>query len=335
MAKKRLIELDLAKGFAIFLVVLGHIISGGAPSGNEWFRELHMAIYRFHMPLFMALSGMIFYYTTKPFENPNDFLIYVKKKASRLMPGFFIFGLIILVGKSLMSNVMQVANTPTSYFSEIINILFYPYDSSAGSLWYIYVLFEFYLFTPIVLKIFRNNVFLNVFFAAALHFIFINFQITHLFMINMFFQYYFYFSIGFVLLTYYDTVIPLFEKYGLIFYVLFGLSFITRSYLAGPYNKTIISLFSIPAIISFSNTHLIKKFFNSSLMVLSEYTFTIYLLNTITMGFAKGIMFKFFSWNGINFLIYLPVLLFAGIVIPIYIYKYILSKNKFLSKITK
>ena len=67
---ERDITIDLAKGFAIFLVVLGHAIQYSF--GPEWtssqaFFEngLFKAIYSFHMPLFMLISGYLFYGSNK------------------------------------------------------------------------------------------------------------------------------------------------------------------------------------------------------------------------------------------------------------------------------
>lgn len=49
--------LDIAKGLAIILVVVGHVIQGSSEKFDEllWFR----VIYSFHMPLFVFLSGAV------------------------------------------------------------------------------------------------------------------------------------------------------------------------------------------------------------------------------------------------------------------------------------
>jgi len=55
--KNRDIFLDIAKGLAIILVVLGHVIQGSSERFDDllWFR----VIYSFHMPLFVFLSGAV------------------------------------------------------------------------------------------------------------------------------------------------------------------------------------------------------------------------------------------------------------------------------------
>ena len=49
--------LDIAKGLAIILVVIGHVIQGSAENFDDllWFK----VIYSFHMPLFVFLSGAV------------------------------------------------------------------------------------------------------------------------------------------------------------------------------------------------------------------------------------------------------------------------------------
>ncbi|HFI0408428.1 TPA: acyltransferase family protein [Streptococcus suis] len=51
---------NIAKGFAIFLVVYGHVIDGLAESGYMFpsYNMQHGVIYAFHMPLFFFLSGL-------------------------------------------------------------------------------------------------------------------------------------------------------------------------------------------------------------------------------------------------------------------------------------
>jgi fucose 4-O-acetylase-like acetyltransferase len=56
-SKNRDLFLDIAKGLAIILVVVGHVIQGSSQNFDDllWFR----VIYSFHMPLFVFLSGAV------------------------------------------------------------------------------------------------------------------------------------------------------------------------------------------------------------------------------------------------------------------------------------
>ena len=51
----RVDEIDIAKGLGILLVIVGHLLPE-----DSWMRQI---IYSFHMPLFMFISGGLFYYT--------------------------------------------------------------------------------------------------------------------------------------------------------------------------------------------------------------------------------------------------------------------------------
>lgn len=60
--------IDCLKGFAIVLVVLGHIIDGNRAQNviqGQWLDYLYNAIYLFHMPLFFVLSGMALCLSTR------------------------------------------------------------------------------------------------------------------------------------------------------------------------------------------------------------------------------------------------------------------------------
>ncbi|MFW0973304.1 acyltransferase family protein [Leclercia pneumoniae] len=61
MVSTRLKEVDLLKGVAIFLVVWGHCIQFLTTDRYDFFGNyVFMAIYSFHMPLFMGISGYLF-----------------------------------------------------------------------------------------------------------------------------------------------------------------------------------------------------------------------------------------------------------------------------------
>ena len=69
---KRIEYIDLAKGLAIYLVVLGHALGSlAAPTMEHGI--IGNVIYSFHMPLFMILSGFfavleICYYLSRTFK---------------------------------------------------------------------------------------------------------------------------------------------------------------------------------------------------------------------------------------------------------------------------
>lgn len=66
--KNRNRTIDVIKGIAIILVIYGHCIQFGSgvdylETGSFYNNSLFKFIYSFHMPLFMLISGHLFYYT--------------------------------------------------------------------------------------------------------------------------------------------------------------------------------------------------------------------------------------------------------------------------------
>ncbi|WP_306538232.1 acyltransferase family protein [Megasphaera sp.] len=70
---RRIDWIDLAKGIAILLVIIGHTVMFGSMARN--------LIFSFHMPLFFVLSG----YTYKFAENKQEFWIHVRKGIRHLI----------------------------------------------------------------------------------------------------------------------------------------------------------------------------------------------------------------------------------------------------------
>lgn len=79
--KQRDTFLDFAKGIAIFLVVLGHVLEKSMEQRNG----VYHFIYLFHMPFFFMLSGYLACRTTA-FGGK----FYLKKTRSLLLPFFFV-----------------------------------------------------------------------------------------------------------------------------------------------------------------------------------------------------------------------------------------------------
>lgn len=84
--QERMHYIDMLKGIAIVLVVLGH---------NSFSDYATQAIYLFHMPLFFVISGFL-----DRLEGIN-FGDYVRKKLRRLMYPYITFGILIMVYNTL------------------------------------------------------------------------------------------------------------------------------------------------------------------------------------------------------------------------------------------
>jgi len=94
------------QSFGIFLVVLGHgnpfTSADITPAYLNW---LHSIIYSFHMPLFMFISGLLFFYTNKNRE--FEYGKFILKKVRRLLVPYLIISTCAFFPKSLLQGFAQ------------------------------------------------------------------------------------------------------------------------------------------------------------------------------------------------------------------------------------
>ena len=85
---ERKVFIDYAKGLAILLVVIGHMLQYNLVGTSA--KDLFDIIYSFHMPLFMFLSGYVASLTID--KQLADKILFVKKKAGSLVVPFMFMG---------------------------------------------------------------------------------------------------------------------------------------------------------------------------------------------------------------------------------------------------
>lgn len=142
MTAKRITWIDSLKGFAILCVVLGHIADGYLSAGlfpeyRGILRAIYNGTYLFHMPLFFALSGMVFQIAYVEKETGKLKKNRLRTQSSNLIFLYVMYCFLIWIFKLCVS---KYVNKPVEA-SAILWILgkpIYPY-------WYLYVLLVQYL----------------------------------------------------------------------------------------------------------------------------------------------------------------------------------------------
>lgn len=141
MQNNRIEWVDISKGIAMLLVMIGH--SGIAEPVNAW-------LYSFHMPLFFFLSGYVF--SVNKYKTFGSFF---RKKFSTLFIPLLIFGIVI--------KVWQFVFMPTHDFAAlgkniILSFLLELRGKYSMTLWFLLCLFFVQIEYWFVLKITKHNV---------------------------------------------------------------------------------------------------------------------------------------------------------------------------------
>lgn len=145
-AKHRDPRIDIIKGIAILLVLIGHVIQYA--SGAEYQRVgafydnvLFKFIYGFHMPLFMVVSGYLFYRTVCH-KSPKDVIV---SRLKTLIVPIFAFSLIEWIFRF---------NPQYSFFDQIRNYL----SVTRYTLWFLWALFYSSMGVLVGHYLFKDNV---------------------------------------------------------------------------------------------------------------------------------------------------------------------------------
>lgn len=120
-ARKRDIRIDMLKGFAIILVVLGHCVQFVYASKDFGQNIVFRVIYSFHMPLFMFISG----YTVALTKKAIDWKWLLKRAAALLIP---------FATWAVISSIVQAGKNAPAF---LLHILLFP----ENGMWFLLVLF--------------------------------------------------------------------------------------------------------------------------------------------------------------------------------------------------
>ena len=163
----RILWIDMARGWAVFLVVLGHVFDMTEPNTIEYI--LYVIIYSFHMPLFFVLSGM-------NIKTEIDFRTFRITKVKRiLIPYFkysFIYFLFEMIFKLLTSGegLKYLVGYFKVFFSKanLINTLLFTHDSYFSKFWFLVVLFVSQVVIYWLMKISKTWIYYIIFIIGIL-----------------------------------------------------------------------------------------------------------------------------------------------------------------------
>ncbi|GGX82269.1 acyltransferase family protein [Massilia dura] len=312
---KRVEALDIAKGGAIICVVLGHVVSRGTVPGAEWYMTLKWALYKFHMPLFMALSGISLGLSWRHRQSWSAVGELVAKRVRTLMIPYLLFGVIIVGGKLFAHQFMHVDNLPDGMVSGIVKIVLYPMQSPSAFLWYIQVLAWYFLLIPWMLQMDERRV---PWYLLGAGILLNQFQWPELLNISAIVEYIPFFAAGILIGQNWNRLASgvLSTRY-LLFWVAPFVIAIAYCILVDWLPKWFVGTLSIPAALVAAQAA--RGIVAEKLVFLGNHTLSIYLMNTIFIGLMKGILLPLVPYRDAWFIIYFVLLALCGTIMPVVI----------------
>ena len=141
--------LDSLKGFAIFLVVVGHVVLGyiKADIFPQFYNELQYIydiIYSFHMPLFFLISGYLYKFTWS--KNNTGVLKKIGNKFFNMVPLYLVFSLVFWLFKYYATLYSNIQMSEHFNFIDLMHI----YIAPLAYLWFLYVLICLFIIIPLL-----------------------------------------------------------------------------------------------------------------------------------------------------------------------------------------
>jgi fucose 4-O-acetylase-like acetyltransferase len=332
MGSPRRTDIDAAKGLAILLVVFGHLVARADPAGVHWYEPLRRAVYAFHMPFFLYLSGMVAVLSGAVLAPLSGWPKLCASRATRLLVPFFGLGLLIICGKLIAAHFMFVDNLPATLGAGLASLVWHTAVSPALSIWYLFVLFVVTLATPLLLRgqarrwPLLTGVFLLLYLLPLPAYIYLD----HIG------RYAVFFALGVIAAVHETRWLALVDRIwpALFIALLLVLAGIAAFGAAWPPALTLLPVgaLSMPALHG-----LVRRFSCNTAQVflfLGRYSFMIYLFNTLFIGLAKGLLLRLTFWDGPHFPAFALALMAAGTLGPIMLKHLVFRPIRTLDRLT-
>lgn len=145
--------LSLLQGWSMLLVVMGHVTLTNVFQDSRYpvVSAVERIIYSFHMPLFVFISGWLFYHTCLSRNKPYKEVM--KAKFKRLGIPFLAFTIATMGLKLLFAPYMKrIVDV-----DEIINTFLFFSSNPLGEMWFIIVLLVLMLLYPVYKKVIQST----------------------------------------------------------------------------------------------------------------------------------------------------------------------------------
>lgn len=327
--KERLTDIDVAKGIAIVLVVMGHVVARDIrPAGNEWYPVFNHHLYAFHMSFFFYLAGYVFWTSESDRRGER-----VRQAAQRMLPAYLMMAIFTFFAKWSLARFVAVDRPVREFWSAWFQFFLYPTEGFITFLWFIVALLEIYLLTLVALRLFRESMGWMLACAAVLHLCSVAGWVTGMFALKQATRYWLFFVVASFALANRARLNPwIIRAWPLTLAALI----ISLVMVPSPWDATVGALISLPALhgIAAASERLLPRV-AAGFARLGIMSWPIYLFNVFAIGGVKVIILKTMGWDGARFFIALPLLVAGGITLPILVQRFVLSRWEWLDRMTR
>ncbi len=312
------VDVERAKGLAIFLVVFGHVIARTPPEDGGYgvvdtYMVLKRAIYLFHMPFFMYLSGYVSFLSGAARMPLAALPGLVRKRFVRLLLPFFAMGLLVLVAKLLAAHVVVVDNVPDGFWGGLRDLFWTTARSPALFIWYLAVLFLINVLTPPALWLLRGHTVLLAGVTLLLFFL----PLPERLFLDRLAMFWVFFMLGGLAAEAGDAWPRMLDRYAALALASLVLAAGICIWVDAPPRLAMLlcGVLSIPALHGLVRMPLVAAL--PALAALGASSFAIYLFNVPSIGVAKALLLRVMDWGGLQFIVVAPLLLGAGLLLPV------------------
>lgn len=323
--KKHYMEIDVLKGIAIAMVILGHAVIRYPINLHEvaWTKAIYDWVETMHMPLFFMVSGFCYSYK-------GNYRSFVNKKIQRILIPYVIFNLIDCVPRALLG---VFVNRSRPIGESIKSMLLY-----GGEYWFLYVLMIIFLVFPLIEKAAKNRFGLALLVVGSCVLKFIP-NLPDYFLIWRIAYHFFYFAVGYALKRFFDiekasdwvqqNKLP---SVGAMAAIIFVQIFSIPIYVTD-YNQIYgIALASAGILLCYFFSVLCGQSIKKWLIGFGEYSLQLYLLNGFFLVFSRSLTINVLRIES-PFIIVVVNMVF-DLLISYLVIKYIFAKSKIFRRIS-
>lgn len=327
-APVRFVDIDVAKGIAIVLVVGGHLVARDIwPAGNDWYWDVHAALYTFHMAFFFYLAGYVFWTAAA-----SSRMVRARNAMQRMLPAYMLLAVLVFFAKRSVASFLPVDRPIGSFWHEWMGFFFYPTEGFITFLWFVVALLGIYAATLLALKVFRQNFGLVLVLALILHLISVAGYVPKMFALHQMARFWLFFLLARWALEQREALLP-FLRRSWWFWLTALLALLVT--VAPKHLGTAAALLALPALHGLALVLSERARPARAVSLLGASSWPIYLMNVLAIGATKVLILKTVGWDGPKFFVVAPVLLLAGLGLPLLVQRHVLSRVAWLDRITR